>query len=166
MRKYYYVNEMGTQAGPVDITALSSLNIKGDTLVWYEGLSEWVPARTVAELAQILNPSVPPTLNAGFTPPTYNPMQNGYVNNYANPNQKPSSYMWLAILTTLLCCLPAGIVSIVYASKVDSCWVSGDYEGARYNSDKAKTWGIISAVAAAAVFVIYFAFVAACIPFI
>ena len=33
--------------------------------------------------------------------------------------------------TTLLCCLPAGIVSIVFAAQVDGKWNSGDYAGAR-----------------------------------
>ncbi len=53
--------------------------------------------------------------------------------------------MW-AILSTLLCCLPLGVVSIVFAAQVNSKWASGDYEGARRASKNAKNWAIWSAI--------------------
>ncbi|MBO7197759.1 MAG: CD225/dispanin family protein, partial [Tidjanibacter sp.] len=34
----------------------------------------------------------------------------------------PSSNLIWGILTTIFCCLPFGIVSIVFASRVDSLW--------------------------------------------
>lgn len=46
-----------------------------------------------------------------------------------------------AILVTLCCCLPFGIVSIVHASSVNGKLAAGDYEGARIASEKANTWG-------------------------
>jgi hypothetical protein len=52
---------------------------------------------------------------------------------------KPQSYMLAAILVTL-CCPPFGIVSIVYASQVDSKFNLGDYAGAQAASDSAKNW--------------------------
>ena len=39
--------------------------------------------------------------------------------------ERPSTYLVLSILVTIFCCLPFGIVGIVYASKVDSCWYAG-----------------------------------------
>jgi len=57
---------------------------------------------------------------------------------------KPDSHMVGAILTTLLCCLPAGIVSIVFAAKVDSLYRAGDYNGALHASSSAKIWMWIS----------------------
>lgn len=56
------------------------------------------------------------------------------------PHRKPSSFMVWAILSTLFCCLPFGIVSIVYASKVDGLWAAGDYDGAEDAASKARTW--------------------------
>jgi hypothetical protein len=53
------------------------------------------------------------------------------------------------ILTTLLCCLPAGIVSIVYAARVDGLWARGDHAGAKKSSDNARTWAIVGAVGGA-----------------
>lgn len=57
----------------------------------------------------------------------------------------PNHLVW-AILTTLFCCLPLGIVSIVYAAQVDGKRAAGDLTGAWEASRKAKTWAIWSAV--------------------
>ena len=57
----------------------------------------------------------------------------------------PNQMAW-AILTTLFCCLPLGIVSIVYAAQVDGKRAAGDIAGARIASDKARFWAIASAV--------------------
>ncbi|HVE92505.1 MAG TPA: CD225/dispanin family protein [Actinomycetota bacterium] len=51
-----------------------------------------------------------------------------------------------AILSTLLCCMPFGIVSIVFAAQVNSKVAAGDQQGARESSANAKKWAIISAV--------------------
>ena len=59
---------------------------------------------------------------------------------------KPSSNLVWAILTTILCCLPFGIVSIVYASKVDSYWAQGNYPAAQDASKKAGTWAMWAAI--------------------
>ena len=45
-----------------------------------------------------------------------------------------------AILATFFCCLPFGIVSIVYASSVNSKLAAGDVMGAQQAADKAQTW--------------------------
>ncbi len=45
-----------------------------------------------------------------------------------------------AILTTILCCLPFGIVSIVYASSVNGKMKTRDYRGALTASDQASIW--------------------------
>ncbi len=45
-----------------------------------------------------------------------------------------------AILATICCCLPAGIVAIVYAAQVNSKLAAGDYVGARRSSHRAKVW--------------------------
>ena len=63
--------------------------------------------------------------------------------------------MW-AILTTLFCCLPFGIVSIINAAKVDSAWAQGQYLEAAQRSASAKKWAIWAAVAGGVVAALYF----------
>ena len=46
-----------------------------------------------------------------------------------NQNKPDNNLLW-AILSTVFCCLPLGIVSIIYAIKVDDLYKHGDYQGA------------------------------------
>jgi len=66
----------------------------------------------------------------------------------------PNHMVW-AILTTLFCCLPFGIVSIIHAARVDSLNAAGDIAGARASSDKARFWAIVSAVSLLAIVPLY-----------
>lgn len=66
----------------------------------------------------------------------------------------PSNYLLWAILSTLFCCLPLGIVSIIKSTSVNSKWQAGDYAGARKASEQAKKWAIISAIVQAVLFII------------
>jgi hypothetical protein len=74
------------------------------------------------------------------------------------PVQKVPNYLAQAILTTLFCCLPFGIVAIVYAAQVNSRLAVGDYAGAVEISNKAKMWCWVSfgiGLAGAAVWLIF-----------
>ena len=64
--------------------------------------------------------------------------------------------MALAVLTTVLCCLPLGIVSIIYAQKVDGLYFAGDYVGALEASKNARKWAMIGIIGGIVVGVIYF----------
>jgi hypothetical protein len=79
--------------------------------------------------------------------------------------REPDNNLVWAILCTILCCIPFGIVSIVYATRVSGLWAEGRYAEAQSASDSAKKWAIIGAVVGAATYVIgivlWFAFVAA-----
>lgn len=79
-----------------------------------------------------------------------------------NQNQptRPSNHLVMAIITTILCCLPAGIVSIVYASQINTKYNAGDYEGAERSSKNAKTWWIVALIAGLVVYIGYFSFIA------
>ena len=82
----------------------------------------------------------------------------GQQQQYAQaPHQQPSvcppSYLALAILSHLLCCLPFGIVAIVFAAKVSELWRQGPYDEARSASNTAKNWVIASVVCATVYYV-------------
>jgi Interferon-induced transmembrane protein len=82
-------------------------------------------------------PPAPPMPGQGVTTPySSTPVTTPYV---------PTYLVW-AILVTLLCFLPTGIVAIVYATQVSNKLAMGDVAGATDSSNKAKMWCIISAV--------------------
>ncbi len=95
-------------------------------------------------------PSTPPPPFGG--PPGYGgPPSFGY-----GAGQPPNNYLVWAILTTIFCCLPLGVVSIVFSSQVNSKWAMGDAQGALKASNNARNFAIASAVAWIAIFVVIF----------
>ena len=70
-------------------------------------------------------------------PPGYPPQQ-------PPAGQQPDNYLVWSILATLCCCVPGGIVAIVYSSQVNSKLAAGDHFGAQAASDNAKLWCWIS----------------------
>jgi hypothetical protein len=103
----------------------------------------------------------------GQQPPGWQGQQPGWPAQQPGwPAQRePDNYLVWAILCTVLCCLPLGIVSIVYSTRVSGLYAQGRYAEAQTASDNAKKWAIIGAVVGAVTYVIgvvlWFAFVAA-----
>jgi hypothetical protein len=84
-----------------------------------------------AQCGKILQPGAvaPPSPAAGVVMP---------------PGVTVPNYLVFAILSTVLCCLPAGIPGIVYAAQVNSKLQMGDFAGAQAASKNAKMWCWIS----------------------
>ena len=61
----------------------------------------------------------------------------------------------MAVLTTVFCCLPLGIVGIIYASKVDNLYYAGDYAGAVAAAKSARTWCLIGAIGSIVISALY-----------
>lgn len=74
--------------------------------------------------------------------------------------QKPDNYLVWAILSTLFCCMPFGIVAIIKASKVDSLWGEGKHQEAVESANSAKKWTIVAAVSSFVCWGLYLLFVA------
>ncbi len=73
-------------------------------------------------------------MSQNWTPPPPPSAAPGNIPNYLVP----------AILVTLFCCLPAGVVSIIYATQVNGKVAAGDIQGAMAASKNAKTWMMVS----------------------
>lgn len=73
-----------------------------------------------------------------------------------NQSSKPESNMVWAILCTLFCCLPLGVVAIINAAKVDNLYRQGDYTGAKQASDNAAKYAKIGAGISVVIAIIYF----------
>lgn len=78
---------------------------------------------------------------------------------YSNENQaEPVNwvpYLVLAIISTVCCCLPFGIVSIVYAVKINNATNEGNNEEAQRAAKTARIWLIVSFVCGILATVIY-----------
>jgi hypothetical protein len=114
-------------------------------------------------------PSQPPPYGGtpppqyGQQPPQYGsapPPQYGAAPQYGGPpthqpGQRLPNYLVHNIIATILCCLPLGVVGIVFASQVNGKLAAGDYAGAKKASDNARLFFIISIVAGVVVGVFY-----------
>ncbi len=70
----------------------------------------------------------------------------------------PGYLLPLSIAATILCCLPGGIVAIVYSVQARSKSQAGDYAGASRAARTANIWLIVSVVVGIVVIIIGFAF--------
>ena len=54
------------------------------------------------------------------------------------------NYLVPAVLSTVFCCLPVGVVAIIFAAQVNSKIAAGDIAGATESSKKAKMFTFIA----------------------
>lgn len=139
----YYILINNVQHGPFTLEDLKGQNLAPDTKVWKNGLSNWVQASTLPELKDII-----------YNVPPQQPQE-----------QPPMPKTWLveSILAMLLCCLPFGIVGIVYATKVEGQYLGGRYNDALNSSREAKKWTLVSFFTGVSIIVIYLLFLAVAI---
>jgi len=142
MSKYYYTDGK-ERFGPFTLEELAAKNISKDTMVWMEGLADWIPAGNLADLQSLFasgGPQIPP-IGASYGPPMM--------------EKPPKNWLVESILVTLLCCLPFGIVGIIHATKVETLWNSGQRDAAIQASQNAGKWVRIGFFAGIAAYVIY-----------
>lgn len=90
-------------------------------------------------------------MSSGQNPYSSNPgaQYPGSGGQFQQPGVPLPNYLVQSILVTLCCCLPFGIVAIVFAAQVNRKIAAGDHAGAKTSSDNAKRWcwiGVISGV--------------------
>ena len=82
----------------------------------------------------------------------------GYQMDFNDGQQMPpvqiKSWLAPAILSTIFCCIPFGIVSIVFAAKANHAAGGGNFQLAQQAAKKAKTWFWISFVCGILPFVV------------
>ncbi len=130
---WFYQRET-EQVGPVGFDELRRLADTGavtrDTLVWSEGMEQWQPASTIENLSF----TPPPVPGTGTPPPPGAPQPQPFSRSHIN------NHLTKAILATILCCLPLGIVAIVKAAQVNGKIEAGVFEGAMNSSNEADNW--------------------------
>ena len=135
----WYYSKNGTQLGPVSAEELQGKAGSGEIfatdLVWKEGMADWQPFGQVAELQPGGIVAQAPSRGSMGSVPISQPA--AYPSGY---NPQIPNYLWQSIVATVLCCMPFGVVAIVYAAKVDGLVARGDLAGANAASKSAKTW--------------------------
>jgi hypothetical protein len=126
----------GRQYGPVSADQIRQWIAEGranmQTMALAEGSTEWKPLSQFPEFA----PSAPPPLGGTPPPPPPPPAPSSTY----QPREHVPNYLVPAILSTICCCLPFGVVSIVYAAQVNTKLQAGDIQGARDASRNAQIW--------------------------
>jgi hypothetical protein len=137
----YHVGRNGQQSGPFTVEQLRAMVARGELaptdLVWKDGMAGWEPASTipglfvteavVTDTPAVLQP--PPIAHTTVLPPA---------------GTKIDSHLGSAIVTTLCCCTPFGVVAIVFAAQVNTKLAAGDFTGAQQASRQAKMWSWVA----------------------
>lgn len=66
-----------------------------------------------------------------------------------------NNHLTKAILATIFCCIPFGIVAIIYAASVNGKIEAGKFFGAQIASDKANSWANWSIATGLVIGIIY-----------
>ena len=165
----YWIVVGRNHAGPYTTAQLKAMGIAPDTYAWHRGLTQWVAASEIPELAAELWPAVqPPAPSAPvvaedivvesvrMTPPAppmrvavQQPSPAGAQASAVQTSDDeacPSGYLWWSIVVAALFSLPLGVIAIIFAAQVKRLWRDGDYAGARRSSERAYWFSIIGFV--------------------
>lgn len=159
----YWINHNGVQSGPIDLDAIKEMGLTSRAYVWREGLQDWVKITQMPELQEyyemMAEPVDPQPAQATQQPasgetvtgqpyqpqPQYTQPQQQYAPQAAAEPCPPTNLVW-AIISTVLCCIPTGIVAIIYALKVTNKYREGDIEGAKRASEVGAWWCIATII--------------------
>lgn len=146
----YWTIKDGHHAGPFSAMQLADMGIMPDTPVWHEGLPDWVPASQIAEISAIMvarqnapqpmpAPAAPQPVYASHAPLRPEPQGAPAP---APGEECPPVYLGWSIVAMLLCCMPLGVLAIIFSAQVRPAWRSGNIAKARRASERAQ-WCII-----------------------
>lgn len=136
MSTYFYIDAQQRQCGPIPPTQFAAYGITPTTYVWTAGMAQWQQAGTIIELQPFFSQSQ--LFNAvGIRP------------------SRPDNNLVWAILSTILFCLPLGIVGVYYSMKVDPLYLQGKYEEAQAMAKKSMNWSIAGCITGIVLAVIY-----------
>lgn len=148
MNRYFVIGADGTLYGPVDLAQLQGWVDQGrvmpQTMLKEELSGNQLPAQQVLDLR--FNSQPPPSY--AMPPGQARQMDQQGSANYQRPmggGQDMTPVLVKAIISTLCCCLPAGIVAIVFASQAMSN-AHRDPMAAEKQRQTSNTWANVSIV--------------------
>lgn len=147
----YYIIDNGQQCGPFSVEQLRMRGITGETQVWCSGMPQWTNAQNVPELRPYIKP-------IAQSPYYHDQKYRATPTSHRPGNNNIAIAIGATIISFIFCNiigLAFGIVSIIFASKVDRLWKANDFNEAENSAEKAKTWGIVSFITTFVVIVIW-----------
>lgn len=154
MEKYWIIVD-GKPQGPFFVDQITCRNDFNEKMpVWSPSMDDWSEAGNVEAFASALQQRVADYVEVdveNVEPQTVieEPKQSPSPQ-WVRPAdeidgvKKPPSYLGWSVAMTVCCCLPAGVIGIIYSSMVGQKWMRGDVEGALKASERAQ-WSIIVA---------------------
>lgn len=136
----YYIIINDQQQGPFAKEELLSRGLTPQTMVWCQGMPDWMPASSVHDLNDL------------FARPQQPQYQQPYQQQY--PQQPVGTFTnwlpWAIVGTVLGICscigLVLGIIGITKANGANNAYKCGDYDLARSVNNSARTLTILSLV--------------------
>ncbi len=145
--KYWLSNGDGQVYGPYTVGELRGFvgdgRVTGSSQLCQEGTNDWVSATAMLGVGLA---GVPPTAPTAVSP-------SGFLSG-ASEFWQPVGIV-LPILSILLCCLPAGIVSLVYATNANTKAAAGNMTGAEADKKSSALWLRISVLPTIGVIIVY-----------
>ena len=159
----YWINHNGVQSGPLDLDGIKELGLTSRAYVWHEGLADWVKITQLPDLQGLYEVVADDAAPAGTEQTATETSVGTVVGQPYQPQQQygdqqpqygpqpvtepcPPTNLVCAIIATVLCCIPAGIVAIYYALKVTNKYREGDIEGAKRASETGAWWCIAAII--------------------
>lgn len=146
MNRYFYIDPEGKQKGTFSPEELRQVQIKRDTLVWTQGMEQWMRAGEVEELNALFT-GASPAADPLQLQPSSEPVR--AAASYGTVPSSPMPKTWLveSILVTILPFVLCssflsllGIIAIVYAAQVESFFNRGDFAASAEASRSAAKW--------------------------
>jgi GYF domain 2/Interferon-induced transmembrane protein len=148
----WYVEHGGQRLGPMSMEAVRQMAVSGQIapadLVWCQGMSTWQRADTQSWFNSAIG-SAPPPLPA--------PQWGNLFKGEAYVETEPPSLIGWSIAVLLCCCLPGGIVGLIYGTKAKTEYAKGNYSAAHSAYETGKNWLIGSSIAGVIINIIYIA---------
>ena len=136
MSTYFYIDAQQRQCGPIPPTQFAAYGITPTTYVWTAGMAQWQLAGTIIELQPFFS------------------NRQLFSSVGIRPSRPDNNLVW-AILSTILFCLPLGLVGVYYSMKVDPLYLQGKYEEAQAMAKKSLNWSIAGCITGIVLAVIY-----------
>lgn len=169
----YWVSINNNQVGPMSLDDVIALDPSADMLVWHPGMPDWDKAANLPELAHLFGadyeecvdsqtieteaqPQPEQTVEEPDQEPVLEPapkVEEPKSQPQPQPKQEtapaepcPPNYLVWTVLVTVMCCVPLGVISLIYSSQVKTKYNAGDIEGAKKASSKTELWLILAFV--------------------